>query len=66
MVIEMGTSWIRRHKNELESATRIANDRRQYEEWAKQFKTRGRWDERKVKQWMEARTTGQDINTEEE
>lgn len=62
----MGNSWLRRHRHEMESATRIPYERKRYETWKAQFTTRGKWDDKKVKEWMKARSERIDIGGEEE
>ena len=62
----MGNSWLRRHRHEMESATRIPYERKRYETWKAQFTTRGKGDDKKVKEGMKARSERIDIGGEEE
>ena len=66
----MGTSWMKRHAHEVNSATRIANEKARYDKWKAQFCTMNgntpKWDDRKVRAWMKARSEHIDIGGEEE
>ena len=50
----------------MESATRIPYERKRYDTWKAKFTTRDKWDDRKVKAWMKARSEHVDIGGEEE